>query len=451
MKVTSRNGFCRKTDYAWYLPRAVLVFTTVLCTLWCPPDAWTGGGLVSSPSNSGMDIVKGRSSQVVKTQAFKDVPPLDAADIARQNNIFALDLYARLRTGGGNLFFSPYSITGTLAMLYAGSGGRTMNEMATVLHAPGNREAYGRSFSGLKGEIRASGTEGVRLENADSLWMQQGLDYRLEFPETLKKLYGAEFFEVNFMRNPDRARRKINTWVEGRTNRMVKDLLREGTVRPDTRLVLADAVYFSGPWASAFEPGATSRQPFHVNMQKSVPAAMMHQTGRFRTAVASGVSIIELPYRNNKLSMIVIMPDGRQGLHGLERRLSSKVLDEWMRMLYRARLSEVELALPRFALTDDFDLSETLMALGMKGAFSSNADFSGITMKKDLFLSLVVHKARIEVKEEGTVAAAATAAVMTKAIRNPLRFLADRPFLFMIRHNATGQILFMGRLADPAA
>ena len=168
-------------------------------------------------------------------------------------------------------------------------------------------------------------------------------------------------------------------------------------------------------------------------------------------AGASGVSIIELPYRNERLAMIVILPEERQGLAGLEKTLSIRTVDEWMRALSRARPAEVELSLPRFRLTGEFDLSKKLMALGMQSAFSRDADFSGITLKRDLSLSLVVHKALIEVKEQGTVASAATAAVMTKAVRDRLRFTAHRPFLFMVTHTATGQILFLGRLSEPEA
>jgi serpin B len=370
----------------------------------------------------------------------------DHEAVVAGNTQFALDLYARLRTEDGNLFLSPYSVSTALAMTYAGARGETERQMADVLHFTLGQEQLHPALAALGSSVKAAGGgPGCTIHVANSLWGQQGYGFLEEFLALNRKHYGAGFSEVDFGGATEQARHTINAWVAQQTQQIIKELLQEGQLDPADVLVLTNAIYFKGDWASKFDPKQTQDAPFQISATDQVVVPMMQQFGRFAFADGNELDLLELPYAGERLSMVLLLPKKVGGLPALERSLSKENLHQW---LGRLRQRPVRVSLPRFALGSRFDLTKTLEAMGMPDAFGGAADFSGMTGGRDLFIGLVIHEAKLEVTEEGTEAAAATAVKMKRGAP-PLAFVADHPFLFLIRDRQTGSILFMGRVLNP--
>lgn len=367
----------------------------------------------------------------------------------RGNSTFCFELYQQLRDRDGNLFFSPYSISTALAMTYGGARGETETEMAAVLHLSGEQAAVHGGFSHLQTQLNAVQEKGnVQLSIANALWAQQGYAFLDSFLELTKSHYGAGVRFVDFAGNTEAARVEINTWVEEQTREKIKDLIKQGMLEPATALVLCNAIYFKGNWFSQFEKERTRDADFFVAPEKTVQVSMMNQSTDVKFRRFDGFSAIELPYTGNALSMVVFLPEQQDGLAVFEDQLKQETVMAWLADLANTSPSEVSISLPKFKTTCEFELSSALAEMGMPRAFS-DADFSGMTGRKDLFISKVVHKAFVDVNEEGTEAAAATAVIMDKASIRPLTFRGDHPFVFLIRDNATGSMLFAGRIVDP--
>ncbi len=263
-----------------------------------------------------------------------------------------------------------------------------------------------------------------------------------------RKGYGAGLREVDFAGKTEAARKTTNVWVEDETNKKIKDLIPGGILGRETALVLTNAIYFNGDWASQFGKKATTDAPFTLADDKKVQVAMMRQKGKFRYFETKDFQALALPYVKDELSMVVFLPKDYKGLPNFEGSLAATNLEKWLSGMRRR---EVQVYLPRFKLTYKNRLDETLKSMGMSDAFGGGADFSGMNGRKDLFISAVLHKAFVDVNEEGTEAAAATGVVMggTSVRPRPVVFRADHPFLFLIRDNKSGSILFMGRLVKP--
>jgi len=376
----------------------------------------------------------------------------DQQAIAEGNTAFALDLYAKLKDQkkDENLFFSPYSISTALAMTWAGARGETEKQMAQTLHFTLDQERTHPAFAVLQKYLNAGGKKGgYQLNVANALWGQKEYDFLREFLERTDKYYSARLNEVDFVNETEKTRQRINAWVEKKTNNKIKNLIKKGVLKKLTRLVLTNAIYFKGDWAVKFREENTKTAPFHITAKKKVEAPLMYQMKYFKYAETENLQILELPYKGDDLSMVVLLPHGIDGLGGLEKVLNSKTLKGYTN---RLRQREVRVFLPKFKMTCEFSLAGTLAAMGMPNAFTMAADFSGMNGRKDLYISAVVHKAFVEVHEEGTEAAAATGVVMTtKAMPTPPPvFRADHPFLFLIRDNHSGSILFLGRMMNPA-
>jgi serpin B len=381
-------------------------------------------------------------------------PPDGAAVIATDSNAFAFDLHARLRVAeSGNLFFSPQSISTALAMTYAGARGDTATEMARTLHFSLPQDRLAAAYGELLAALHGSGAQRpYSLSVANRLWGQRGTAFLEPFLTTMRTGYGAEMGLVDFVNEAEAARGEINDWVRKETADKITDLIPPGVLNPATRLVLANAIYFRGDWARQFDKSATKDQPFLVTGDRTVTAPLMF--GKIHAGYAAhtdgALKVLELPYKGDDVSMLVLLPDAPEGLPVLEAGLTADTYRAWTTDLARR---DVLVYLPRFSVESRFALAPTLGAMGMPAAFSDWADFSGMDGKRDLFISAVVHKARVDVDERGTEAAAATGAVMalTAAREEPPAFRADHPFLFVIRHNPTGAILFLGRMVDPTA
>jgi serine protease inhibitor len=371
----------------------------------------------------------------------------DLAAVVQGNTEFALDLYGQLAGTEGNLFFSPYSILTALAMTYAGARANTEAQMARTLHFSPDPERLHPTFAALEAQLDAAQESGaVRLSVANALWPQAGYDLLPDYLALTKAYYGAAIFPVDY-RQTEAARKRINAWVEQETENKIVDLIGPGILNALTRLVLVNAIYFKGNWASQFDEALTEEAPFWVTPGNGVPVPLMTRKATFGYTETESLQILELPYVGKSLSMIVLLPRQVDGLSELERALTWENLATWTSRLWQR---EVQVFLPRFRLTCDFELSEALKALGMIDAFGE-ADFSGMDGSLELYIRAVIHQAFVDVNEEGTEAAAATAVVMvTMSLQpSPPVFRANHPFLFFIRENRTSSILFFGRMVHP--
>jgi serpin B len=379
----------------------------------------------------------------------------DRSALVRGNTSFGLKLYGQLRHGPGNAFLSPFSISTALGMTAAGARGDTARQMFEVLQLPAGAERVGPAFASLIASLRPpAGTKpAYELHTANALWGERGYHFLAEYIATLRGSFAAAFEEVDFRGATESARRTINAWVERQTAGKIQDLIASGVLDTSTRLVLTNAIYFKGSWEKPFRPAQTREDDFHVAAGRTVRVPLMHQTNRFGYAEDDLVQVLELPYGGGDLAMVVLLPKQREGLAAVEAALSPASLTA---RLGRLEPSEVGVALPRFKLTAEFELSRTLAALGMTLPFADRADFSGMNGGSEpLQISAVIHKAYVDVNEAGTEAAAATAVgirtTMAVIPKPPIPFRADHPFLFLIRERRTGNILFLGCLTQPGS
>ncbi len=376
--------------------------------------------------------------------------PEHTEQLVRDNTAFAFDLYAQLKNEPGNLFLSPYSISTALAMTYAGAQEQTAEQMAQALNFSLPQAHLHGAFGYLIKQINRQAEAGdYDLSVANALWLQQDYEFLATYLGLVSAHYEAALERVDFVRQTEPSRQRINDWVARQTEGKIEDLIPEGAVHRLTRLVLTNAIYFKGDWAQQFDPDKTQEADFTVSPDKTVKAPLMHQQDDFRYAQTDTLQILELPYKGKALSMLVLLPDKADGLAALEAKLNAENLSRWQQQM---RQREVIVYLPRFEITSQFGLSDTLSAMGMPDAFTENANFSGMDGTRELFISDVLHKAFVEVNEEGTEAAAATGVIVgitSRSLLQPPIFRADRPFIFLIKDNATGSILFLGRLADP--
>ncbi|UCC65846.1 MAG: serpin family protein [Anaerolineae bacterium] len=397
---------------------------------------------------------------MVKSEGQRESSPQvsegDLAELVKGNSALAFDLYQVLREGNGNLFYSPYSISLALAMTYAGARGETQGQMAEALHFLLSQERLHPAFNGLDLELASRGEgaagkdeEGFRLNIVNAIWGQKGYAFLSGFLDVLAENYGAGLRPLDFVNAPEESRVTINDWVSEQTEGRIEDLIPPGVIDALTRLVLTNAIYFNAAWSQPFEPRLTEESTFHLLDGGEVTVPMMVQTESFPYAEGQGYQAVELPYDGWEISMVILLPEAG-GFEAFEDSLDAERVDAVLKELARR---QVALTMPKFEFESDFSLNEALSAMGMPVAFSNEADFSGMTGNRDLFISEVIHKAFVSVDEAGTEAAAATAVVIAELAmpEEPVAFTVDRPFLFLIRDMETGTVLFVGRVVDPGA
>jgi serpin B len=392
--------------------------------------------------------------------------PTPVEKVVSGNTQFALDLYAREASPQpqANLFLSPFSLSTALAMTLAGARGETATEMEQVLHLDLPPGQLHPAFHVLTERLRSrvsparapedqpasSAPAGNELLTANALWSQSGEPVVADFQALIQANYQGSLFPIDFRQDTLHALQTINQWVADQTRGKIKDLLRPDHVPPTTRLILTNAIYFKGLWATPFDPKATAPAPFQVSAEESVSAPFLNQTNTFDYIATNNAQVLELPYQGDALAMAIILPRKADGLAELEASLSAKALQTTLAGL---KPQKVKVSIPKFMLSATADLAKVLESLGMSRAFRPDqADFSGITGDREFVISAVVHKAFVEVEERGTEAAAATAVVgvRSSAMPRPIpTFRADHPFLFLIRDRESGAILFIGRLARP--
>lgn len=383
--------------------------------------------------------------------AQSSAPAADQAALAQGNNAFAVDLYGQLRAQPGNLFFSPESISTAFAMAYAGARGQTATQMQRVFHYTLPPEKLHPAMGALLKAMNAPHQD-YELHTADALWAEEDATFLPDYLKLMQDDYGAGLRRVDFEHAPEAVRGTINQWVAQETNNRIQNLIGPGVLTPQTRLVLTNAIYFKGTWLDQFPASYTESEDFYLSAQQTVKTPLMHRTGDYSYYDGGTFQELQLPYKGEELAMVVLLPKQKDGLAALEKRFTAAAASTWIERLKPA--DKVIVTLPRFTMTQQFELNGALSALGMPQAFSGSADFSGMTGKPEFTISAAIHKAFIEVNEQGTEAAAATSTVMMATAMRvqeppPIIFRADHPFLFLIRDTGTGEILFLGRLENP--
>ena len=405
----------------------------------------------NNPSTSVLpngNIPVGEAPSISDTPAAADQNVIDkgsADSLVNANNQFALDFYSRINDDDRNIFFSPWSISTAFGIAYEGTRGSTADEIRSVFGFPQDDLERRSSFASIQNDLNRQDAD-YKLHVANALWIMKGFKLLDEYVDTARIYYDSEVANVDFA--TDESRQTTNKWVKSKTNEKIKDLLPSGSTNEYTQLVITNAIYFKGDWVTQFDKEKTADEDFKVSPDKTVKAPMMKlEETEFNYAETEELQVLEMPYRGDKLSMLVILPKG--GLQSLEGSLTVEKLSEWKGVLSK---QGVVVNMPKFKLETNYGLEDTLIQMGMPSVFQSGiADLSGINGTLGLFISDAFHKAFVDVNEEGTEAAAATAIIMNESASPVNYFNADHPFIFIIQDNETGNILFMGRVVDPIA
>jgi serpin B len=370
--------------------------------------------------------------------------------LANPMNSFAVDAYQQLAQGDENLIFSPCNVATALSMALAGSRGQTAQEIQSVLHLH-NDTTNNVALEALLADLaKAGNTGGNELLTANGFWVQKGFTVQPAFENTLATSYLAPLTRVDFIGGFEKARSQINEWTEEHTKGKIKNLFPAGSLNARSRLVLASAIYFYGKWQAPFITSLTRPAPFILPTRATTEADFMNQTSHFGYAETTSAQILEMRYAGTGIAFDILLPKSVTGLPDLEKSLTKDTLTGWVGTLSTRK---VRVSLPKFRAESEFSLERALSMMGMLTAFTDKADFSGISPERPLWISEAVHKAFVDVSEQGTEAAAATGLAMTfAAVRAPdpvVVFRADHPFLFLIRDTRSDVVLFMGRLTNP--
>ncbi|XP_004628461.1 leukocyte elastase inhibitor [Octodon degus] len=374
--------------------------------------------------------------------------------LSTANTAFALDLFLFLCKSKptGNVFISPYSISSAMGMIFLGTRGDTAAQISKALHFDTVKDVHS-SFQNLNAKLNKRGASYV-LKLANRLYGEKTYALLPEFLASTKKMYGAEMVSVDFQSDAENTRKTINKWVKEETEGKIPELLAPGVIDDTSKLVLVNAIYFKGIWQEKFLKNDTTEVPFRLNKKDTKVVKMMSQKARFPYGYIKDLKcqVLELPYQEGKVSMIILLPeeikDDTTGLEEIEKQLTLEKLREWTDNL---ETIEVNVQLPRFKVEESYSLNDSLAHLGVQDLFSSRkADLSGISGARDLSVSKIIHKAFIDVNEEGTEAAAATAGIAVFAmLMEEINFFVNHPFIFIIKEKATNAPLFIGRFASP--
>ena len=385
-----------------------------------------------------------------------DVSTSEQSSLVEGNSAFAFELYNALKGEEGNLFYSPYSISLALAMTYVGARGETAQQIADTLQFLLEQDRLHPAFNWLDAELAGRGEgaqgrdgEGFRLNIVNAIWGQKDYEFLSDFLDVLAENYGAGLRILDFITETEESRLTINDWVYNQTEERIEDLIPPGAIDALTRLVLTNAIYFNAAWEYPFDEAMTADGPFYLLDGAQVTMPMMRQTESFGYTEGEGYQAVELRYDGGELSMVILLPESGKFEASEEGLAAQQVTD----IVSDLQPIEVALTMPQFEFDSEFSLKDTLAEMGMPVAFSSGADFSGVTGNRDLFITDVVHKAFVSVDEAGTEAAAATAVIvgLTSLPDPPVEVTMDRPFIFLIRDVETGAILFVGRVLNPGA
>jgi len=400
--------------------------------------------------NDQTDDIKDDNTEVTYIKVEDNNP------VVLANNKFAFDVYPKLIEKEKNTFFSPLSISSAFGMVYEGANSKTADEIQSVFHFPKDINVLRNSFSSINNEINKTSKE-YQLSIANALWAQKDYKFLDEYFSSVSKYYSGKATNLDFKNATEEARLTINKWVEDKTNDKIKEILSKGILNINTKLVLTNAIYFNGKWSKTFEKKGTKENTFFVDSENNVEVNMMKQANNDETMFNYGenddLQILEMPYKGDKLSMIVVLPK-KNDITSFEKLLSFSNFNNWKKSLKKQR---VNVFIPQFKFDAKYSMVEDLKSMGMPTAFSpGNADFFKMDGTTDLFISDVIHQSFVDVNEDGTEAAAATVVVMGLTSAGPFEgpviptFNANHPFIFMIQDTINGNILFMGRVVNPS-
>jgi len=385
-----------------------------------------------------------REETAAKKGWSTDVPELpDYSGIVAANNGFAIDFYAHsAREEGKNIVFSPWSISNAFAIAHEGARGETGDEITGVFGFPEGKHVQ---FRASMADLNRPGAQ-YKLSVANSLWLAEWLEPRDEYVETARIHYDSRVESLDLATSA--AVKTINGWVADNTGGKIREILSPGSTDNSTALVIANAVYFNGTWGTTFDESKTDEDgSFWVAPDQAVPVPMMYTEDWFGHAETDTHQILEMPYVGNRISMLVLLPNERGGMGALEESLSAGNLEEWRGSL---EFTKFEVFFPKFGLDVMYNLRDDLRDMGATSVFDPvRADLSGIAEDGPLYASDAIHKAFINVNERGTEAGATTLITASSSAQPPA-FVADHPFVFVIQDRDTGNILFIGRLADPS-
>jgi serpin B len=378
--------------------------------------------------------------------------PQQLTTTANSNTQFAFEIYQKVAAGNDNLVFSPASISQALAMTYAGAHGETKKEIGSALHFQESADFHSHMSDLPRHWINNNPTKGPEISIANRLFVEKTFQVLPTFLSVTSQHYESPPTRMDFINDSNSSRKSINSWVSDQTHGRIDNLLTKGKVDSSSRMIIVNAVYFKGKWEHTFEKSMTSSQPFYINEFEQITTPTMHSERQFQYTENDQMQAIALPYQHsnmgNDMSMIVILPKKKTGLNNLETSLSQS---NFAATLSGMKMATVNLWLPKFKFSKPSNLNDPLRSLGIKLAFTDNADFSRISSTK-LSLSNVIHQAQIEVDELGSVASASTAVVATATsvmVNPPPEFRADHPFVFAIFDHTTQSLLFLGKVSNP--
>ena len=420
----------------------------------------TASIVLSGCSNSGSGKTEESAMLNIEKSSLQRVSPKESLEaistLSDLNNDFAVNFYKRLSGMTGNIVFSPYSISLAMAMAYAGANGETEKQISEVFNFPIPQQGLHPQFNALDLALasRGKGAKGqdgkdFRLNIANQIFIQDGFSVLEEYLDTLALYYGAGIGILDFENKPEESAQIINRWIEEKTEGLIKDVINKESIKDNTKLALVNTIYLNAAWASQFAKSMTNKGDFFPEDGPFVQADMMHQTASFPYYIGKGCTAVELPYDGYEISMLLIMPE-TSGISAFEEQFTSDVMKNIISSL---NTGDVRLTLPMFSFYgDSIALKSILSDMGMPVAFSDDADFSGMTGKKELKITDVIHKAYIDVNEDGTTAAGATVilAGIESCPADPVEIVFNRPFIFIIRDMSTHAILFMGRVSNPS-
>lgn len=364
------------------------------------------------------------------------------------NIMFANKMFVKLmKNEKKNFLYSPFSISAALAITYEGSNGKTKSQMANTFNftSPKLKEDFKQIFAAME----KSNQDGFELNIANALWLQKKFNLLSKYVEVASKYYEAGLDTLDFINDSEGSRKIINEWISKKTNGKIENMIQPGILGELTRLVITNAIYMNAKWETPFDKSRSSDGYFKINNNTDkVITPFMAQKLSAKYYENNVYQAIEIPYANKTASMIIMLP--KKNINQMEKIFNHKL---YKSLLINMKEEKIDVIIPKFKITSEFELSKLLTAIGMPDAFNKAADFSGMTGKKDLMIDKILHKAFIEINEEGTIAAAATVVVMREKSVPPRKdfktFIADRPFLFIIKENATDNILFAGKLMNP--
>lgn len=389
-------------------------------------------------------------NSTVNAQSTINAESVEDYDIAAANNAFAFDMYSMIKNKDDNIFFSPHSIFTAIAICYDGAEGTTKEQIANVFYFPLDKPVLEVSLGKMIDEINTE-TEDYELETANALWIQKNYPVKKQYISNVDTYYSGKVEKLDFVNQPEESSNIINDWVEEKTNDKIKDLVPSSAINRETKLIITNAIYFNGKWKTAFDEQDTEERKFYPSENEEILVETMYIKKYFNYGENSNAKIIELPYKGNNLSMYVVLPE-ENDIGTFENKFS---VNDYEKLKSKMDSKyEVKTWLPKFKFETTSDLSVQLTEMGMPDAFYS-ANFSGIS-DENLAISKVIHQAFVDVQEEGTEAAAATAIVMDDCVEyvepkpEPIReFKTDHPFMFFIEDKRTGCILFMGKVESP--